>query len=367
MGNRVVKLSGRVSRRNILFADAFELITAIKLLGFNHMLQIKKAKTLADKTLVGFFVTRVMNTLLNVGFFSEFSKKEVIDINLFSKERGLDKRILCLLCDYLHTLKILEKRIVGYRLTTKGRLIVEKLGGVFDIIYSFEDIFHNLEPLLKKEKIVGKDVVLRTDFEAKGTGAAAKFLPFPIMMDIINRGNFRNVFDIGCGSATFLIELCKSNPAITGYGVDISRDALLYGQRQLAENNLQDRITLFEGDVLNDFETITDKFNNADIVTASFMLHELFFEKEEKLIHFLIKLRCRYKNKPLMICENIKQTLQELRKEPGLYSELQLAHGIARERQMARKDWKEVFRKSGFREAKERYLSFAKIGIYIVR
>jgi len=67
-----------------------------------------------------------------------------------------------------------------------------------------------------------------------------------------------------------------------------------------------------------------------------------------------------------MVCENIKQTIDELHQNPGLYLELQLSHDFSYEQQATRQEWKEIFRESGFRLIKERYLNFAKISIFIV-
>jgi ubiquinone/menaquinone biosynthesis C-methylase UbiE len=346
--------------------NIIELIKAIKILGFSHLLRISKAKKLGDEILPGFFITRAMNVLLNVGFFDEVSKRLTIDIDSFAKEKNFDERLLHLLCDYLYVYKILKKDRAKYRLTSKGKIVVEMLTGVFDILYSFEDIFHNLEALVKKEKILGQEVNKFFYFESKGTGTAAKQLIFPIIIDIIKKHNFKKVLDIGCGSGTFLIELCKKNPGIMSYGLDISQEAIIYGQHQLIENNLQGKITLLKGDILNILEIKDSDLKTVEAIIATFVLHELFFENKEKIINFLITLRQKFGNKPLLVCENIKQTLEELRKMPQFYSELQLAHGIACERQLTRREWKEIFNKSGFRNIKERYLAFAKISIFMV-
>jgi len=41
-------------------------------------------------------------------------------------------------------------------------------------------------------------------------------------------------------------------------------------------------------------------------------------------------------------------------------------HGFSCEQQLSRKEWKDVFGKAGFSVLEERYLSFAKIVIYIL-
>ncbi|MFA5271300.1 MAG: class I SAM-dependent methyltransferase [Candidatus Omnitrophota bacterium] len=345
--------------------NLLELTRAVKILGLNHLLKVRKIKKITGDIVGGFFLTRVMSTLLNANFFNEFSKNMVVDIHLFSKDNSLDEKTLGLLCDYLSSLKILKEKKPGYCLTAKGKFISEMGSGLFDIVYSFEGILHNLEPILKNEKTISRDSA-RLYFEAKGTGDAAKLLVFPIIIDTIKKNNFKRIFDIGCGSAAFLIELCKNIPEASGYGIDLSAEAILHGQKQIIKNYLGDKIELFAGNILTHLELFAEKINNADIVTASFVLHELFLKGKEQIIDFLAKFRNKFKNKYLLVCENIEQTPNELRKNPGLYSELQLVHRLIDEQQMSRKDWREVFQKSGFEEIIEQHLAFAKISIYIL-
>jgi SAM-dependent methyltransferase len=346
--------------------NKIELIRAIRKVGLYNLLKVKKIKKIAGNIIGGFFLTRVISTLLNIDFFAGFSGNSSINTHLFCKENNLDEKVLCALCDYLSSLGILKKNKSEYYLTAKGKFILEMGSGLFNIVYSFEDIFHNLEPILKKERTAERDINKFLYFEAKGTGEAAKLLVFPIIIDIIEKKKFKRIFDIGCGSAAFLIELCKNVSGTIGYGVDLSRKAVLHGREELIKYNLENRIKLFEGNIIHDLDSFAEKISDAEIITASFVLHELFFENKEQIINFLVKFRRRFENKCLLVCENIEQSLDELRKDPGLYSEVQLAHRLVGEQQMTRKDWHTIFIKSGFKKIKERYLSFARISIFIL-
>lgn len=347
-------------------SNLLELIRAMKFVNLPLLVKMKKAKKLADQMQWGHFTTKAVTALLNVGFFDEFSTNRFVDINTFSKKKNVDKRLLRLLCDYLYAVKVFKKHDSEYSLTSKGILINDMMRGLFDIIYAFDDIIYNIEPLLKKEKIIYQNVSRRLDREARGSSALAEFLPYPIVKDIIVKRGFKRVLDIGCGVGAFLIELCRTLPDVTTYGIDVSYDVLLHAQEQLKKYNLENRISLFEGDVTKDIEELAGRLDGVDVITAFFLLHELFFEQKEKLIEILSIIRSKFKDKPVIVCENIKLELEELKKDPGLYSELQLLHGFSCEQQLTRKEWKEVFAKAGFRVLEERYLSFTKVGIYIL-
>lgn len=56
------------------------------------------------------------------------------------------------------------------------------------------------------------------------------------------------IIDIGCGWATLLIQLLKSNSSLSGWGIDLNEDAISHGQSIAKECGISDRITLICGD-----------------------------------------------------------------------------------------------------------------------
>ncbi len=58
-----------------------------------------------------------------------------------------------------------------------------------------------------------------------------------------------HVVELGCGWAELLLRVVSAHPGTTGTGVDIDRDALNRGTREIARRGLHERIELVEADV----------------------------------------------------------------------------------------------------------------------
>ena len=342
-----------------------ELLRLIKLVGLSHLIKLKRAKFFGEGVIRGYFLTRTISTLFNIGLFDALRNENKVDLKLFCQKKNLNKIILKALCDYLYSLKILEKEEANYFLSRDGKLLIDVLQGFFDIAYAYEDVFHSLEPLIKMEEEFGKGVRRREEFVAKGSGQAAELLPFPIVKDTIKRRNFKTILDLGCGDATFLIDLCESNPHIKGYGVDISQDAVNYGLRKLKERKLDDRITLLVGDMFK-VDKIKEQLKQIDVATAFYALHEFISPETNKVEEFLRKFREVFQDTPLIICELVRESPEIVRKNPSFALEHYLFHDLSNQRQIPRDEWKEILKKTGFIHIEEEYVNFAKVGIYVV-
>lgn len=341
-----------------------ELFKAARVVGLRRMLRLNRARRLGWEGIIsGFFTTRTMNALFNIGLFDELVEKGTVNIESFGMSRGLDTRILKALCESLYSLRILKREGLNYSLDSKGKLLVETARGWFDLIYGYEEILHFLEPLLRREKECGKDVTRRPEFVAKGSGEIESWLYFPLAIYIVNKNGFKRVLDLGCGDATFLISLCKSNDTVRGYGVDISPEATAEGHRKLGEASLRGRIHLFTEDIF-ELERIAEPLQGIDAATAFFVLHEFLFAGRERVVRFLRGFRKLFPGVPLIIFEAIRPAPDEMRKRPGPAIQYFLFHDLSEQKPVSREDWKELFSQAGFSSISERYLGFARTGIY---
>ncbi len=73
-------------------------------MGPAHLWRLRKARILATPIERGFFATRVIQCLFNVGFLDQVLERGGVDLPTFAREDNLDPRILRLLCDYLYAL-----------------------------------------------------------------------------------------------------------------------------------------------------------------------------------------------------------------------------------------------------------------------
>ena len=344
-----------------------QLLKAIQILGLRHLLKLNRAKCLAwDEIISGFYTTRTIQALFNVGFFDEMRKKGTVSIKSFATSKNLDKGILRSLCDSLVSLSILKKNGLGYLLDSKGELLVEVAPGWFYGSYGYEEVFHFLEALLKKEKAYGKDVERRPDFVARGSGEIEAKIDFPLAIDIITKGGFKKVLDLGCGEGTFLRELCKSNKEVTGHGVDLAPESIVQGRERVLQDGLQDRIQLAVLDI-SKMEKVPEYLQDIDAATIFFVLHEILYHGSDSVVETLQSFRNIFPGVPLIIFEAIRPSPEELRKKPGMAVQYLLQHEITQQKLARREEWKELFKKAGFSSIEERYLRFARTSIFTVR
>ena len=77
------------------------------------------------------------------------------------------------------------------------------------------------------------------------------------------------VLDIGTGSGTLAIGLCKEIPNISVTGLDISNLILTFAQENVEKNNLSSRVTFIEGNA----EDMPFEDNTFDLIVSSNTLH----------------------------------------------------------------------------------------------
>ncbi len=77
------------------------------------------------------------------------------------------------------------------------------------------------------------------------------------------------VLDIGTGSGTLAIGLCKELPDISAIGLDISNLILAFAQENAEKNNLSSRVTFIEGNA----EEMPFEDSTFDLIVSSNTLH----------------------------------------------------------------------------------------------
>lgn len=348
-----------------MIGGIIETVKMVRNLGLRKTLKLKKSSDLAKEFLQNFVASHVIFTLFNVGFFDEYREKNNVNIKLFSRKNKLDERVLRSLCNYLYSLKILRRKGSIYSLDSKGLMLVKMAQGLFDVWYGYQPVLYNLEFILKKEKEFEKGIGRREKYVGKGSGEIGKLLVFPIVAKIIKKYRIRRVLDLGCGSAEFLIGLCKSDQSLLGYGIDISPEVVAFARDRIGKENLDNRIKIYEGDVFK-IDKMIDKLN-VDALTSFFVLHEFLFKGKKKIIEFFKRCKKSFNGKHLIVCEYSKVPSEELRKKPFLNLDYQLIHELTNQGLLSRQEWKEIFRITNYRIIEEMYFNTAKLCIFIIK
>lgn len=342
------------------------IFRAIRVLGLPHLWRLKRAQVLGTPIERGFFATRVIQALFNIGLLDEISSKGSVSLSAFAQEKSLDLRILRLLSDYLYALGFLNKDGDRYSLDKKGEVLVETLRGTFDIIYAYEDLIHHLEGLLRRDKQYGREVKRRPEFVGKGSGQSAKLLPFPMAIDLIRRWGFTKIFDLGCGDGEFLISLCKGRSDLLGYGVDLSPEVVALIERRLVKEALVDRVKVMVGDIYN-LKGIRDQMGLPDAATLFYVLHEFMWEGRDNVIGLLKHFREIFPGISLIICEITQLQPEDFRRNPTILLEHHLFHDLSQQGSIPRVEWKRIFAESGFNLVEELRFEPSQMSIFHIR
>ncbi len=344
-----------------------ELIRTVKVVGLRPMLQLRRAQRIAwPGMLNGFYATRVMLTLFNVGFFDELTENGSIDPEEFAIARQLDVAVLRSLCDALFAHKVLDRRGEKYALGRNGRSLVGVGRGWFEAVHGYQHLINGLEAVLRKERTYEQDVTRRAVYVARGSAAIEARLYFPLAIDYIRRNGFRKALDLGCGDGTFLRRLCLSAPGVTGCGVDVSAEAIADGTARTQAEGLADRVHLFTEDISKLVE-LPAAVSGIDVATTFFVLHELLYSGAPRVIEFLKGFRRNFPSVPLLVFEVDRPTPEEMRRRPGMAIPYYLQHDLSHQKPIARREWLPMFQAAGFQSIQERHLAFARSVIFTLR
>ncbi|HUJ20803.1 MAG TPA: methyltransferase domain-containing protein [Bryobacteraceae bacterium] len=345
-----------------------ELVKAVRRFGLGHMMKLRHAYRFAwENMFEGYLATTSMHALLNIGLIDELQEKGTVDIDSFAAAHGLDINVLRPLCEAFHSIGLFRKDGASrYSLEPKCQSVPEVMHGWLELSWGYNEIFHSLEALLKKEKTYSKDFYRRSDFVARGSGEMENWFFFPMANDIILSHGYKHVLDLGCGDGTFLRKLCKLNPEVQCYGIDIAPDAIEEGKQKVHEAGLEDRISLFAEDI-SKIEAASGPLQGVDAATIFFVLHELLYFGEDVLLNFLKSFRRVFPNVPLIAFEAVRPTAEQLRRRAGMAVYYFLYHDLSQQKPVDRERWKELFRAAGFGSIQEKNLSFLRSAVYILQ
>jgi SAM-dependent methyltransferase len=343
-----------------------ELLKTIRTIGWKQAWSLYRAYRLGWMEIIsGYFTTRTLQALFTVGFFDEMQAKGRVNLDAFAAERNLDRDILQSLCDSLFALSILRKDGIVYALEPKGRLLAEVARGWFEGVYGYEGVYHELEALLRKEKVFGRDIVRRGDYVARGSGEIEKWVFFPLVAEVVKRNHYRNVLDLGCGEGTFLRSLCQMDPEVHAYGVDLAPDAIAQGIETTRAAGLETRVELFVEDIAG-LEKFAARVPRIDMATVFFVLHEVLYRGVDATVEFLQGFRRAFPGVPLVVFEVLRPTPEELRKRPGMAVQYVMQHDLTHQKLVGRDEWRAIFRQAGFSKVEERLLSFSRTAMFTV-
>ncbi|MEW6355666.1 MAG: class I SAM-dependent methyltransferase [Planctomycetota bacterium] len=343
-----------------------QILGLIKLFGFRRLWQMYRRHEEALPYVRGYCTSAVLWALLKTGVLDEMKKNGPVDLEAFADTHHLNPYVLETICEYLDGIRVLKTANGAYELDARGRRFMEEPRGLFDLLAGYEEVLFHLLPMLRNEKIFGKDVFRRGDMVAKGSGELGRQLPFPVLQDMIRGRGYRSVMDLGCGDAEFLIILCEKDPNIQCHGFDYDEKAVHVAKEEIQKANMNSRVSVFVGDMF-DLQKGRNEWPAVDAFTAVDVFHEYLFEGPEKIAALLKQMKETFPETHLLVAEFCKQPHEKLRKRPTAFLEHHLLHNLTNQKILSASEWEGLFEGAGYVIDEKRIFDMVGHGYYALR
>lgn len=345
-----------------------EFLRAIRFFGLPYLLRLGRGYRRGWQDMFsGYFATHALHALINVGLIDRMLSGGYIDIKAFAASEKLHEEILRPLCEALYSNRLFDRSDVDhYCLSERGRSSIPVLKGWLEVSYGYSEVFSSLEEMMRGTKVYARDFYRKSDFVARGSGEMENWLLFPLANAIIQEKGYTRVLDLGCGDGHFLRKLCALNTNVQCFGIDLAPAAIEEGEASARAAGLEGRISLHAADI-QDVQEMPAVLRTVQVTTIFFVLHEILYLGEDRLIAFLKAYQQKFPGVPLIAFEAIRPTADEMRQRPGIGIYYYLYHDLTHQQPVTCARWRELFAKAGFRSIDERYLGYSRTAIYTVQ
>jgi SAM-dependent methyltransferase len=97
-----------------------------------------------------------------------------------------------------------------------------------------------------------------------------------LVADLVLQLDLAPTLDLGCGSASMLVELGRRHPDFVGWGIDASPEMCAAARARIGEMGLGDRITIVQGDAFDAGDIADLPTAEVRSITATSLLNELW-------------------------------------------------------------------------------------------
>jgi len=342
-----------------------QIIKVIRLLGLRKAARMKKHHEQGLEFVRGYAATSCWWTLLNHGFLDELAQKGSASLETYAAQHGLQPDVGHALIEYLHGIGLLHYAPPLVRLSEKGKILLAEPRGMFELLWAYEPCFAALPDLLTRTKKYGRDLPRRITWVGLGSGRLCEQLPYPVMRRMILDRRCQMVLDLGCGDLALLAGLCRLNPQIRGHGVDCEPDMVRYGQKLLAQNDFNRRLTVQQADIFH-LPALPPELPPIDCITACDTFHE-YLGNPSVLIQLLQDLKKRFPGALIVIGEFCRQDPGWLLRHPTASLAHPLFPQLSGQPIGSAQQWRDLFCQAGLAILEEQIFDLIGHGYFALK
>ncbi|MFE0654630.1 2-ketoarginine methyltransferase [Streptomyces sp. NPDC059534] len=295
-----------------------------------------------------FALAHGIHQLMQTGLFRELDAEPGLDTRALAGRLGLYPRRLAGLCRYLANEGLLVESDGGWRLTDKARSYAPFEAWYTLLIGGYSTTFTQLGDVLKS----GAPFATR-DGASVGAGSCGMSLydALPLVDQLLERFTDEQltVVDLGCGDASFLIQLLERHPTWKGVGVEPDAGGAKLAQAQVDRLGLGHRVRIHHAKAED--ATGLELSGRVCFLTA-FVLQEMLEQEGADAVETLLKdVFAKYPDAHWAVIEVDQRHDDPSVMAHGLglayYNPYFLLHTITEQRLEPKQFWEAMFRRAG--------------------
>ena len=303
----------------------------------------------------GYAMSFLLFSFHDTGVFEELKNNSSINSSEISKKLKLNKKVLESGLNFLVNSdnSILKDEKGNYQLTDIGkkRLYSDQATAMsLGAVGAYHTLLTNYSSMLKNTITYGKDFIRDGRLVAISSVLTGK-ANYSWVAQKFKDLKIDTVVDLGCGSGDIIIDFCKKHNSFNGIGLDIDPAAVEVAQENVKKNNLENRIELIVGDMLDPTtysNKITSKGSKVSF-NAIMALHEFLRDGKQAVIDVLKKMKKEFPESYFVLGEFNKCKDSEFQNIP-IYERMhmlfyqEIIHGLTDQGLASLEEWKEMFK-----------------------
>ncbi|WP_282131684.1 class I SAM-dependent methyltransferase [Pseudoalteromonas aliena] len=305
------------------------------------------------------------------GIFDLFNDAEKIDIKTLTDNKNNEQKssLFKSLIDYSLKFGLFEQdQHEKLSLTTLGKDLKKNVGFFTWAVGGYGDFIKNFTSINPDNgesfysMVDGGDVAL-------GSRQANRAFMWDTVVAEFDQQDIKNIVDLGSGNAGALINVCNVFDGVNGIGIDISSKAIVEANDNILNNDMQQRITVHNQNVLDaiDDPALGEKFDQVDTVMSFMMMHDLFNAQDP--VKVLRKLRTTFPNaNTFFIADTFLSDEQQLDADTPIFSYgFEYVHHFMNIKLFNKEDYELYFIEAGFEITKVKYLNVPNTYLYVLK
>ena len=305
----------------------------------------------------GYAMSFLLSSFHDTGVFEVLKELKPKSSKEISEKLSLNKFILESGLNFLVNAdnSIIKDKNGDYQMTALGQKRIfsdQAMAMALGAVGAYHVLLTNFTSTMKNELVYGKDFIRDGRLVAKSSVLTGK-ANYSWVAQKISDLNVDTVVDLGCGSGDIIIDFCKRQNSFRGIGLDIDPEAIQLARENVKQNQLDDRIELITGDML-DPSTYSKKISSKGekvAFNAIMALHEFLINGEIAVVNVLKKMKQEFPGSYFILGEFNRCTDEEFSKIP-LYERMhmlfyqEIIHGLTDQDLASLDTWKKIFKEA---------------------